>query len=62
MRIKVLRDSKGRILATFKEVPDQLIQVEPIAEQDAKIEFATAPENYEFKLKSFYREIEQVKG
>lgn len=62
MRIKVLKDSKGRVLATAEEVPNQLIHVEPVVEKDEKIELASAPDNFEFKLESFYREINKVKS
>ncbi|MBA7679087.1 hypothetical protein ES703_87370 [subsurface metagenome] len=58
MPIKILRDPKGKILATVEHIPNPLIQVELVPSEGDKIELdIKAPENYEFDLDTFYKKI-----
>jgi len=58
MRVKALRDAKGRIVATVDPTPNPLVQVEPVVE-DGKIEEIEAPQDYEFSLQPFYKKLEK---
>lgn len=62
MRIKVLKDAKGRIVATTDQTQNPLVQVEPMVEKGAKLERdVEVPDNYEFKLHTFYQKTEKLK-
>lgn len=59
MRVKVLRDAKGRILATVDQTPNPFVRVEPIIEKAEEVEEVEAPDNYEYNLRAFYRKLEK---
>lgn len=64
MQIKVVRDQKGKVLATFDATPNPLVTVEPVEDEEQKLrlEEIKAPRNYEYRLADFYEEIERKRA
>ncbi|MCW4015642.1 MAG: hypothetical protein NWF06_04670 [Candidatus Bathyarchaeota archaeon] len=60
MQIKVLKDAKGKVLATVDQTVNPLVQVEPVATKGEKIELnVEATKNYEYNLPTFYKKVEK---
>jgi len=61
MRVKVVRDTEGKVLATIDVTPNPLVTIEPVEDEKQKIrlEEMDAPKNYEYRLTDFYKEIQR---
>ena len=61
MHIKILRDSKGKILGSVRQIPIPMIHVNPVPSEGDTIESdVEVPENYEFDLEAFYKKFEKT--
>jgi hypothetical protein len=62
MKVKVLRDAKGKILATVDPAQNPLVLVKPVIEDGETFEpEIAAPEEYELNLEDFYKKLEKLK-
>ena len=55
MKINVVKDKSGKVIATFQSVSGNGPQVKPIAKDDIKVEMAEVPDNYHSNLSSIYK-------
>ena len=55
MKINVVKDKSGKVIATFQSASENGPQVKPIAKDDIKVEMAEVPDNYHSNLSSIYK-------
>jgi hypothetical protein len=61
MKVQVLRDSKGEVIATFQRTPGELVSVEVEVDKDAKLEEVEVADEYasESDLDALYKQLQR---
>lgn len=54
MKINVVKDTKGKVIATFENGADGVPSVTPVLEPGYKVEELEVKENYKADIKGFY--------
>ena len=62
MRIKVLRNSEGKVLATIDARENPLVNVEPVVGEGEKLLDMELRDDYEFDLVRSYKLIKEKMG
>jgi hypothetical protein len=55
MKINVLKDKKGKVIATFEKAVGDAPSVAPVLEEGHKVEEMDVDPNYKADLKAFYQ-------
>jgi hypothetical protein len=55
MKINVVKDKSGKVVATFQTASGDGAQVKPITADGQKVEAAEVPDNYHSNLTSVYK-------
>ena len=55
MKVQILRDSKGDVIAAFERTSETIVSVEAEVASDQKLEEVEAPDNYASDVDSFYQ-------
>lgn len=55
MKIRIVRDAKGKTIATYQPVPGATVSLEAKVKKGEKMEEIEAPKNHASNLEAFYK-------
>ena len=61
MKVQILRDSKGDVIAAFERTSEAIVSVEAEVANDQKLEEVEASDNYASDVDSFYQSYRKPK-
>jgi hypothetical protein len=61
MKVQILRDSEGDVIASFERTPEAIVSVAAEVSSDQKLEEVEAPDNYASDIDSFYQSYRKPK-